>query len=196
MASFLSRYGVNVDSERLREVARNYQQGLPSREMMVAGVVEVVEVAGAAAAFGALEQRYGEEKTTLFMQDDPDAGKDADGNPIKKSGTGLPISAAVAIGGLAAAALAPMSPNLRRHILNVSTGAAGAFAYRKGIELGQMWLDKANKTETPGANPQPPFDKSSETIAGEFGEGRFDNISNLVEDGNRIVAQRRAAGIR
>lgn len=196
MASFLSRYGVSVDSDRLREIGRNYASTVPSKDQVIAGVEELVETSAAAALFGTLEQRYGEQKTTLFMADDPDAGKDADGNAIKKSGTGLPISAAVAIAGVATAALVPMTAPWRRRVLNVSTGAAAAFSYRKGIEWGQKWLDSANKVDpkTPGANPQPPFDKSSETIAGEVSSR--DNVENLVAHANRIIAERRSAGVR
>src|SRR6188474_1723348 len=134
MASFLARHGITVDSARLREIGRNYASSVPSKDQIIAGAEEVLEVSAAAALFGTLEQRYGEQKTTLFMKDDPDAGKDADGNPIKKSGTGLPMSAAVALGGMVASALIPMTPGWRRRVLNASTGAGAAFAYRKGLE--------------------------------------------------------------
>ena len=194
MASFLARHGVHLDSERLRELGRNYVAGAPSKEMIMAGVEEAVEVSAAAALVGTLEQRYGEQKTTLFMSDDTAAGKDADGNQIKKSGTGIPMSAAVGVGGLVVAALVPMTPSWRRRVLNISTGASAAFAYRKGIEWGQKWLDSANKVDpaTPGANPRPPFDKSSETIAGEM--GTRSNVADLVAESQRLVAQKRAQG--
>jgi len=197
MAGFLERHGITLDRDRMRAMRDDYVSGLPSKDMIWAGVEETVEVSLAAGAIGALEQRYGESKTTLFMTNQIDASgnpiKDADGNTLKKSGTGLPMSAAGAILGGMAAAFVPMTPVWRRRALNVSTGLAAAYTYRKGIEMGQKWLDNANKVPDGSKTvaPEPPFMQSSQKIAGEDGG----SVVSLVEEAQQIMARRRASGV-
>lgn len=198
---FLSNFGVTVDRDRLRTMASEYRAGLPTKDQVIAAGEELLEVGGAAFAMGALEQRYGETKTTLFMKDQTDAAgnplKDDKGNTLKKSGTGIPMSAVGAVGGVAIAAFVPMTPSWRRRTLNIATGLGAAWGYRKGIEVGQKWLDSANKvpegSETTA--PKPPFEHSTQTIAGEMGES---NVVSLIQEAQNIIDQnkRRAAGAR
>jgi hypothetical protein len=165
-------------------------------------VAEVLEVAGTGLVLGAVEQRYGEEKTTLFMTDQVDSAgnpvKDANGKVQKVSGTGVPMSAAGAVLGLAATVFVPrLSMNTRKHILNVSTGLATAWSYRKGIEMGQKWLDSAQPAGTPKqAKPLPPFGQNPAAVAelaNVQGE-ELNNISSLNQEAERILRQRAANG--
>lgn len=205
MAGFLSRYGVTVDRDRMAAMHKNYMETAPSKDMIIAGVEETLEVAAAAGAIGALEQRYGETKTTLFMTDMTDASgkvvteKNAAGDDVnvKKSGTGIPMSAAGAVVGLTVAALVPMTPGWRRRVLNVATGLGAAWSYRKGIEMGQKWKDSANKVPESSrtATPEPPFmqnaAQAAAAVKGEMSEGG--SVVTLVEEANRLLAQKRAA---
>lgn len=201
--SFLSNFGVTVDRDRLRTIGANYRASLPNKDQIIAAGEELAEVGLSAFAIGALEQRYGEQKTTLFMKDQVDASgavvttTDKDGKTVnvKQSGTGVPMSAIGAVGGLAIAGLVPMTDSWRRRTLNIATGLGAAWGYRKGIEVGQKWLDKANKVPDASKTPYqgPPFEHSSQTIAGDLGES---NVVSLIAEANNIIAQnqRRATG--
>ncbi len=192
LSDFLARHGISSDRA-------------PTTGQAVAGLVEAAEVAAGAGLIGAVEQRFGEKKTTWFMTPETDASgqptKDADGNINYKTGTGIPMSAGLAVLGLAAASFLPMSPNLRRHAFNISTGLGAAFAYRKGLEVGQKWLDSKQPAGTPSlGSPQPPYGQSASAMAeqanvkGEI-EGSNANVLDLVARANAHLRER-AAGMR
>lgn len=186
LSDFLSRSGLSA----------------PTGSMLMAGAAEVLEVGGAAALVGALEQRYGEQKMTLFMTAQTDAAgnvlKDAQGNTQYKSGTGLPVSAAVAIGAIAASALLPMSATMRRHVLNIGAGFGAGWGYRFGIAKGQAMLDKASGAAAASPRPEPPYAQSASALAeltnvkGELSPGS--NVHSIVDQGNALLRQRAAMG--
>lgn len=181
------------------------EYGSRGRSEGLGAVAEVLEVAGTGFVLGALEQRYGEEKTTLFMDDQVDAAgnpmpKDANGKVPKQSGTGIPMSAVGGVLGLAATVLVPrLSMSTRRHVLNVSTGLLTAWTYRKGIEKGQAWLESAQPegTTLTKQHPVPPFGQSAASvaeIANVKGEDDFEgNVASFDREAERIMAQRRAS---
>lgn len=165
-------------------------------------IAEVLEVGGTGFLLGLLEQRYGEQKTTLFMSDQVDAAgnpiKDAKGNVQKQSGTGVPMSAAFGVLGLAATVMVPrLSMRARKHMLNISTGLLTAWGYRKGIEKGQAWLDSVQPPGTAKlAAPVPPFGQSAAAMAEQAnvqGE-EINNLESLDREMERIARQRAANG--
>lgn len=175
------------------------EYGSRGRGEGLGAVAEVVEVAGTGFLLGALEQRYGEEKTTLFMDDELGADgkpiKDADGNNKKKSGTGVPMSAFFGgLGLLAAVAVPRLTMGHRKHVLNISTGLLTAYTYRKGIEKGQAWLDSAQPAGTPKqAAPMPPFAQSATAVAEIANVKGEDDFAGNVESFDREAARIRAA---
>jgi hypothetical protein len=191
LSDFLGRHGITRES---------YMSRAPTGEMLMAGAAQVLEVGVGAAAVGYAEQRYGEQKTTLFMTAQTNADgsvvKDAQGNTQYKSGTGVPLSAAVAIGTVAAAALVPMSPTLRRHILSLGSGFGAGWAFRFGIAKGQAALDKASGAAASSPAPQPPYAQSAAAMA-EQAKVKGDlsqvaTVHSIVDQGNAIVRQRAA----
>jgi hypothetical protein len=193
-ADFLARH--NVPSTRAA-----YMATVPTGREALAGVAQVIEIGLVTGLVGALEQRYGEEKTTLFMSDQTDNSgapiKDDKGNTLKKSGTGMPASAAGAIGFAFLAAILPLKLWQRHTLLNVASGSAAAWSYRKGIEVGQRWLDSKQPGDTKPKTeaPEPPFAQSAfakseiANVKGEMGEG---NVYSLVDEANKILAARQA----
>jgi hypothetical protein len=193
LSDFLARHNV---SGRLAA----YRATAPTKEMLVAGIEQVLEVGLTTGAVGALEQRYGEQKTTLFMSDATDAAgnpqNDAQGNVIKKSGTGIPMSAAGAVLGIAATALLPMTPGWRRRTLNIASGFLSAWSYRKGIEMGQKWLDSKQPPGTPAMDkPMPPYTQSAQAqaeianVKGEDPALPSGNVHSLVDRANAILKE-------
>lgn len=168
-------------------------------------LIEVGEVVGVTALAGAAEAYYGEDATTVMMTAQKDAAgnelKDAKGNTLTVSGTGLPYTALGAAGLLIAVNFGVIaSPALRKHATNVAVGLGAAVAYRKAFGWGQKQRDAADKAAgkppTYGVNAfGGPIKIEGDKRIGQ-GSGPSAEVVSILEESRAEIRRQRAAGQR